>query len=338
MKLYKKKILGLAFYVALVAGCGEADVYIPISSDALVDQSIQYAGIDAAAPNPARLDQSPPPAVVVAPNARENAQVEFDDGSYEAAAEVRSAPTQRVESAPSPTAEASAVETAAAGANPAPAATSAATATIAADAAADTASASTADTAAAVDELDPFYIALAEAEARAGLDRSAASSSSASSPSTAPAVAIADKGKGQDKAKKAFDKKLVVSDNAVEAKSGVSFLSTIVYHGNARADLSARDLSALKAVVAYARKKNADVVVVGHASSRTKNMAELDNKLQNFDLSARRARIVADRLVSLGLPRARVSVSAASDTNHVLKENMPLHEAVNRRTEIYIVY
>ena len=69
-----------------------------------------------------------------------------------------------------------------------------------------------------------------------------------------------------------------------------------------------------------------------------KDMKEFENKIENFDLSLLRAQRVRDALVGFGIPSNRIFISAVSDTEKIVEENMPIHEAINRRTEIYLNY
>ena len=124
----------------------------------------------------------------------------------------------------------------------------------------------------------------------------------------------------------------------VEPQRDITFLSTIIYHSNTKADISNRDMKALKNVANFVRKNNAVVRVVGSASSRSKDMKEIQNKIENFDLSLLRAQRVRDALVSFGVPSEKIFISAVADTEKVVEENMPLNEAINRRTEVYINY
>lgn len=149
-------------------------------------------------------------------------------------------------------------------------------------------------------------------------------------------VFVGEKKPAPEKVAKSFDKKLNVSE--LEPSRNIEFLSTVIYHSNTKADISSRDLTALKNVASFAKQKNAIIRVVGNASSRSKDMKEIQNKIANFDLSLLRAQRVRDALIKFGVPEDMVFISAVSDTEKVAEENMPINEAVNRRTEIYIKY
>ena len=131
-------------------------------------------------------------------------------------------------------------------------------------------------------------------------------------------------------------RKLTVKD--IEPVRDITFLSTVIYHSNTKADISAKDMGALKNVAKLAREKNAIVRVVGNSSSRSKDMKEIQNKIENFDLSLLRAQRVSEALVKFGVPKDKIFISAVADTEKVVEENMPINEAINRRTEIYLNY
>ncbi len=135
---------------------------------------------------------------------------------------------------------------------------------------------------------------------------------------------------------KTFDKKLNVKP--IEEVKDITFLSTIVYHSNGKADISTKDMTALKNVVKFTKENNGIIRIVGNSSSRSRNMKEIQNKLVNFDLSFLRASKVRDTLIKLGMDKNKIYITAAADTEKIVEENMPINEAINRRTEIYINY
>ena len=123
-----------------------------------------------------------------------------------------------------------------------------------------------------------------------------------------------------------------------EAPRNITFLSAIIYHSNAKADISPADMKAIKSVAKFVNKNNATVRLVGNSSSRSKNMKEIQNKIKNFDLSVLRAEKVRDALIKYGVAADKIFVDGVADTEKVVEENMPINEAINRRTEIYINY
>ncbi len=76
--------------------------------------------------------------------------------------------------------------------------------------------------------------------------------------------------------------------------------------------------------------------VVGHASSRTRDLP-LDKHVQvNFDVSLERANSVASALMRAGVTPDNMSVEARSDSEPLYYESMPASEAGNRRVEIFV--
>ena len=76
--------------------------------------------------------------------------------------------------------------------------------------------------------------------------------------------------------------------------------------------------------------------VVGHASSRTKNLDPMRHRIANFRISVDRANRVARALIRLGAKPDAVFIDAMSDTEPVFFEVMPAGESENRRVEILL--
>lgn len=112
-------------------------------------------------------------------------------------------------------------------------------------------------------------------------------------------------------------------------------VATIVY-GNASFALSANDRQIIAAVAAEQRRGGGNVRVIGHASSRTRDMLVGRHQLTNYELSMRRAQAVANALVGQGVPEANVFFEGRGDQEPVYQEAMPMAEAYNRRTEIFL--
>lgn len=118
--------------------------------------------------------------------------------------------------------------------------------------------------------------------------------------------------------------------------SGGSIKVATILFENGSAALKARDRRILREVSAFHRKRGGRVRVVGHASSRTRNMDAVRHKMVNFRISAQRADSVARELASLGVPADQITVAAHSDEEPVYYEVMPSGEAGNRRTEVFL--
>jgi flagellar motor protein MotB len=90
-----------------------------------------------------------------------------------------------------------------------------------------------------------------------------------------------------------------------------------------------------KAVAAF-KQRGGGVHVIGHASSRTRNLNPQRHQLANFRVSYDRANAVARELRRLGVAATAIRVSAVSDTQPAFLEVMPAGEAGNRRVEIVL--
>jgi len=103
------------------------------------------------------------------------------------------------------------------------------------------------------------------------------------------------------------------------------------------ANLSARDRQILSTVASAQRSDGSNVLIVGHASSRTQQLSKDRHEVVNFQISFKRANAVAQALIQSGVPSNRVTVEAVSDDQPIYSEAMPNGEAGNRRTEIFFI-
>ena len=127
---------------------------------------------------------------------------------------------------------------------------------------------------------------------------------------------------------------------AAEAQSqplppGATRVATIVFP-NGSAKLSTRDRQILAQVVALQKEQGGTLHVVGHSSSRTRNLSPEKHRLVNYKMSAQRAKMVAKELIRRGANRRTVATAALSDTQPLYQEIMPNGEAGNRRAEIFL--
>lgn len=120
------------------------------------------------------------------------------------------------------------------------------------------------------------------------------------------------------------------------ALSGGSVRVATILFSNGSARMSDADLAILRQVSALLKDKGGRLRVVGHASSRTRNMDLVAHKMVNFQLSADRADMVAKELVRIGVAPELIHIVARSDAEPVYYEVMPSGEAGNRRAEIYL--
>lgn len=110
----------------------------------------------------------------------------------------------------------------------------------------------------------------------------------------------------------------------------------VIYFGHGSTGLDGRDREVLRQVAQVAQQRQADLRVVGHASSRTAAMDLVDHRMANLETSMKRAEAVADALVSMGVARGRIQVEGRADRDKVYHEFMPTGEAGNRRAEVFL--
>ena len=120
------------------------------------------------------------------------------------------------------------------------------------------------------------------------------------------------------------------------APGGRSVKAASIIFANGSAQLSPRDQAILREVAQLYRERGGRLRVVGHASSRTRNMEAAKRKMVNYGISAARAQAVAEALVGHGAERGSIQISALSDNQPLYLEVMPSGETGNRRTEIFI--
>jgi len=125
-----------------------------------------------------------------------------------------------------------------------------------------------------------------------------------------------------------------VSPSRAVVPGGVR-VATIMFE-NGSYKLNARDRSILASVRRIQQERGGRLRVVGHASSRTRNMDPVRHKMINFNVSASRANAIVNELIKQGLDKSSVDADAVSDSSPVYFEFMPSGEAGNRRAEIYL--
>jgi outer membrane protein OmpA-like peptidoglycan-associated protein len=133
------------------------------------------------------------------------------------------------------------------------------------------------------------------------------------------------------------DESVLMATATPEPGSGSVKVATILFDdGSAR--VGSRELGILHKVSELHRERGGTIRVVGHASSRTRNMDTDRHRSVNYGISVERANAVARELAKLGVPSEMIIVSAMSDEDPIYHEIMPSGEAGNRRAEIYIDY
>ncbi len=136
----------------------------------------------------------------------------------------------------------------------------------------------------------------------------------------------------------AAEEKEVVDELTEDATPNLSYRVETIYFDNGSSAVDRKYNPNLRKVVKMAKEHNAEVIVYGYASSRTRNTDPASHKLANFKVSMERAQNVADALKRAGIPAAKISVQALSDSAPAYQEVMPEGERLNRRAEIYISY
>jgi outer membrane protein OmpA-like peptidoglycan-associated protein len=110
----------------------------------------------------------------------------------------------------------------------------------------------------------------------------------------------------------------------------------IIQFDRGSAELDANDNAVLTKVAAIVKGNAATIRIVGHAAvdAFSSSPAELAN--DNYDISRRRALIVADQLIRLGVPRDRIIAEAASDSEPAWETTSERGQTANRRVEIFL--
>lgn len=141
-------------------------------------------------------------------------------------------------------------------------------------------------------------------------------------------------------AERQYEAALSQAANPSEADAGpsVTYRLDTFYFSNGSAFLEEDYMIRIREIVKVAKENNAQIRVLGHASSRTRNTDIATHKLTNFKVSQERAEAVAKALRRAGLPSSQISVEALSDTAPAYLEVMPEGERLNRRAEVYISY
>jgi len=118
----------------------------------------------------------------------------------------------------------------------------------------------------------------------------------------------------------------------------VSFLAATINFATGSSNLAGKDNTHLKEVGALFNDFGGMLKVVGHASSRTRDLDPQARQLANFNVSLERANAVANALMRQGVPADKVQVVAMADNEPLSHEYMPAGERENQRAEVYIEY
>lgn len=125
--------------------------------------------------------------------------------------------------------------------------------------------------------------------------------------------------------------------NPVSAQISREAQVATIQFGRSSSRLDARDRQLIATVVSAHRQNGGNILVVGHASSRTTQLPKSAHEVVNFQVSFARANAVAQALIRNGVSPERVTVEAVADDQPIYSEAMPTGEAGNRRAEIYFL-
>jgi len=112
--------------------------------------------------------------------------------------------------------------------------------------------------------------------------------------------------------------------------------AAVVYFRNGSSHLSPEDGRVLRKLTQVAKTHPGGVLVLGHASARTKNTSVRDQMSANLEISMKRARAVRDYLIKMGVPSNAIETQASGQKDQEFQETMPRGEAWNRRVEVYL--
>ncbi len=118
----------------------------------------------------------------------------------------------------------------------------------------------------------------------------------------------------------------------------VSYKVDTIYFDNGSSKVKPQYCSNIRKIAKLVKENNANVMVYGHSSSRTRDTDPVSHKLANFKASMERAQNVALALKRAGVSADKISIEAMSDSAPAYQEVMPEGERLNRRAEIYIAY
>ena len=110
----------------------------------------------------------------------------------------------------------------------------------------------------------------------------------------------------------------------------------IIQFDRGSADLDDNDNAVLTKVAAIVKGNGATIRIVGHAAVDAFSSSPVELANGNFDISRRRALIVADQLIRLGVPRDRIVAEAASDSEPAWETTSERGQTANRRVEIFL--
>lgn len=109
-----------------------------------------------------------------------------------------------------------------------------------------------------------------------------------------------------------------------------------VYFATGSSRLNSKGRGEVRRAYQAHRERGGILRVVGHASSRTRDLDLVSHQMANFNVSLDRANAVVRELLRLGAKPEAIVIDAASDSRPVYFEVMPSGETGNRRAEIHL--
>lgn len=134
--------------------------------------------------------------------------------------------------------------------------------------------------------------------------------------------------------------------NAVQGRTGAPAYGNqvsnvkpdaVIYFETGSSRIGAGDRKKLSQLASLQKQSGGMLRVVGHASSRTRELPLDRHMMVNLRMSQERSGAVVTSLIKMGVDPNRIVVEAVSDKSPVTREAMPSDEAKNRRTEIFLV-
>ncbi len=113
--------------------------------------------------------------------------------------------------------------------------------------------------------------------------------------------------------------------------------NAVIYFETGSNRIGAGDRNKLKQISAAQKQGGGVIRVVGHASSRTRELPIDRHMMVNLRMSQERSSAVVASLINMGVSANNIVVESLSDSTPVSRETMPSDEAKNRRTEIFLV-
>jgi flagellar motor protein MotB len=135
-----------------------------------------------------------------------------------------------------------------------------------------------------------------------------------------------------------YNAALAATNRTTGAAALADSAPTVIKFVNGSSRIARRYRPALQAIVEQQRNRGGRILVIGHASSRTRNLPLAEHNLVNFRIAFDRTQAVAAELLRLGAQPGLVFAESRGDTEPVFFEAMPQGEAENRRVEVFLVF